>query len=395
MASWRVREVLNVSIMKDPRLLFLLLAVSAIGLLHFITPGDSLIHHDTYRRLSYFPIALGGLWFGVWGGLLVAVLSSIAFIPHLILYAGQHPGIYFGELTEVILYLAAGTLIGAIAGKEARLREKYRQLSINLEKSYDRLHQQTELLIEVEEQLGASQRLSALGELSASLAHEIKNPLSSIRGTAEILLDEFPPGHAKREFAEIMLKETARLNATVENVLQYSRGQQPAGGEAEPLSGVIARVAKLLSGQLAKKEIDLRIREDEEAVQMPVDGARLSQVFLNIILNAIEAVEPGGRIDIEAHRLTDGVRIDIVDNGPGVPAAEREKIFAPFVSRKKEGTGLGLAISRKIVESYGGRIEVSEAAGGGASFNIFLPSDIGLSKAAFERISSPVEKNHV
>jgi signal transduction histidine kinase len=359
--------------MKNFRFFVLVLVVILIGILHFLTPGHFQFSHDTYRRLSYFPIALGGLWFGVPGGLGMAVLSSIAFIPHLILYAGHHPAMYLGELTEIILYLAAGLVIGAIAGKEARLREQYRHLSENLEKSYDRLHQQTELLIEAEDQLGASQRLSALGQLSASLAHEIKNPLSSIRGTAEILLDEFPPGHPRREFAEIMLRETARLNATVENVLKYSRGPQPAGEQAEPLAAVLTRVAKLLAGQLRKKEIDFRLEEEEQAGEKLVDGARMAQVFLNIILNAVDAVPPGGRITLRTSRHAGGVSVAVSDSGPGVPSDERERIFIPFVSGKKEGTGLGLAISRRIVESYGGRIEVSEAAEGGARFTVVLP----------------------
>lgn len=360
--------------MKRIRLAGLLLVVIVIGILHFVTPGDLFFYHDLYRRLSYFPIALGGIWFGVPGGLGIAVASSIAYIPHLILFAGEHPALYLGELTEVVLYLAAGTLIGAIAGKEARLREQYRLLSEKLEKSYDRLHQQAHLLLEVEEQLGASQRFSALGQLSASLAHEIKNPLSSIRGTAEILLDEFPQTHPKREFAEILLKETARLNVTVENVLRFSRGQQRAE-QAEPLSEVLGRVARLLSGQLRKKAIDFRLREDEEAAPVLVDGARLSQVFLNLILNAIDAVPAkGGRVTVEARRRDDGIRVAVIDNGPGVPAAERERIFQPFVSGKEEGTGLGLSISRKIVESYGGRLTVTTPPEGGACFAVFLPS---------------------
>jgi signal transduction histidine kinase len=360
--------------MKRIRPAILLLVVIAIGILHFVTPGDLLFYHDTLRRLSYFPIALGGLWYGVPGGLAIAVASSIAFIPHLILYAGHHPAMYLGELTEIVLYLAAGTVVGAIAGKEARLREQYRLLSENLERSYDRLHEQTELLLEVEGQLSASQRLSALGQLSASLAHEIKNPLSSIRGTAEILLDEFPAGHPKREFTEILLKETARLDATVENVLRYSRGQQQAE-EAEPLAAVLARVAKLLAGQLRKKAIDFRLREDEEAAAVLVDGARLSQVFLNLILNAIDAVPHKGRITVEALPAAGGIAVAVSDNGPGVPVAERERIFEPFVSGKGEGTGLGLSISRKIVESYGGRIEVTGGPEGGARFTVILPSD--------------------
>jgi len=365
------------------RFLFILLivVVVGIGLLHFLTPGELVFFHDTYRRLSYFPIVLGALWFGLRGGVLLAVLSSVAFIPHLLLYMGQSPQTYLSELTEVFLYLAAGTVTGLIAGREARLREQYKNLSRKLEKSYDRLHEETELLIEVEEQLSATQKLSALGQLSASLAHEIKNPLSSIRGTAEILLDEFPAGHAKREFVEILLKEVGKLNRTVEEVLQFSRSSRssPAGRRKteaveEPLTEVLQQVATLLEGQLREKNIVFSIQGIEKGRDHFVDGAKFSQVFLNLVLNAIDAVAPGGEIDLSLFENGDDLtRVTVADNGPGIPAAQREAVFEPFFSGKEDGTGLGLSISRKIVESHGGTLTLSDSAKGGAGFTVTLP----------------------
>ena len=356
----------------------LILVVIGIGLLHFFTPGDLFFYHDTYRRLSYFPIVLGALWFGVWGGLVLAVMSSLAFIPHVILYIGQGTGSYVSELTEIVLYLAAGTVTGIIAGRKSRLQEKYRLLSEKLEKSYAKLHRETQLLLEAEEQLSATQKLSALGQLSASLAHEIKNPLSSIKGTAEILLDEFPAGHPKREFVEILLKETSRLNNTVEEVLQFSRrgtqDKKQEETETEPLSQVIDRVTSLLAGHLQKKDISLTVNGWEEGKSCYVAGDKLLQVFLNIILNAIDAVPPKGELTIETKKDAAGCTVSVTDNGVGIPADLQEKIFAPFYSTKDGGTGLGLSISKTIVESYGGTLTLSEAEGGGACFTVSLPS---------------------
>ena len=353
----------------------LVLVVIGIGLLHFFTPGYMIFYHDTFRRLSYFPIVLGAIWFGVWGGLILAVLSSIAFIPHVLLYIGDSTGTYFGELTEIILYIAAGTVTGIIASRESRLRNRYKDLSEKLEKSYDKLHRETQLLLEVEEQLSAAQKLSALGQLSASLAHEIKNPLSSIKGTAEILLDEFPEGHPKKEFVEILLKETKRLNNTVEEVLKFSRrgtkGTQKE--ELEPLSQVIDRVTSLLASQLRKKSIKLTVTGWEEGKTFFVAGEKLSQVFLNIILNGIDAVPPKGEITIETMEKDEGLTVKLKDNGPGIPDELKGKIFSAFYSTKEEGTGLGLSISKRIVESYGGKLTLSDAETGGACFSVFLP----------------------
>ena len=353
----------------------LVLVVIGIGLLHFFTPGYMIFYHDTFRRLSYFPIVLGAIWFGVWGGLVLAVLSSIAFIPHVLLYIGDSTGTYLGELTEIILYLAAGIVTGIIASRESRLRNRYKELSEKLEKSYDKLHRETQLLLEVEEQLSAAQKLSALGQLSASLAHEIKNPLSSIKGTAEILLDEFPDDHPKREFVEILLKETTRLNNTVEEVLKFSRrgvkGKEKE--ETEPLPQVVDRVTSLLASQLRKKSIKLTVNGWEEGKTFYVAGEKLSQVFLNIILNCIDAVPPKGEVIIETIKLAEGITVSVKDNGPGIPDELKDKIFGAFYSTKEDGTGLGLSISKRIVESYGGKLTLSDAETGGACFTVFLP----------------------
>ena len=355
----------------------LVLVVIGIGLLHFLTPGYLIFYHDMFRRLSYFPIVLGAIWFGVWGGLLFAVMSSIAFIPHVLIYIGEESGTYLSELTEIVLYLAAGTVTGIIAGRESLLRKRYKKLSEKLEISYDKLHRETQLLIEAEEQLGAAQKLSALGQLSASLAHEIKNPLSSIKGTAEILLDEFPPDHPKREFVEILLKETTRLNNTVEEVLQFSRrgiqGNKKEDSITEPISQVIDRVRSLLASQLRKKSITLTVKGWETGKSFNVAGDKLSQVFLNIILNAIDASPQKGEIIIETAKLGSGYEITVIDNGAGIADALKDKIFDPFYSTKEGGTGLGLSISKKIVERYGGTLTLSDAETGGACFSVFLP----------------------
>ncbi|MDF1577314.1 MAG: ATP-binding protein [Desulfurivibrionaceae bacterium] len=353
----------------------LLLIVIGIGLLHFFTPGDLGVYHAAYRRFSYFPIVLGAIWFGLWGGVFFAVLSSLAFIPHLFLYLGDDPRIYLSELIEIVLYLAAGTLTGFIASREAKLRDKYRKLSEELEEAYERLHHESAVLLEVENQLGANQKLSALGELSASLAHEIKNPLSALKGTAEIILDEFPEGHPKREFGEIMVKEVDRLNATVNEILQYSKGQTAIGSDypPEPLNEVVSRLARLLESHLRKKAVTLRIDACPEADRFMVDGSKMAQILLNIILNAIDALSANGRINLKIRPDSREMVIAVSDNGPGIPEEMRPDIFKPFVSGKEHGTGLGLSISAKIVESLGGRIDVGESDAGGACFSVTLP----------------------
>ena len=361
--------------MRKTIFIFLLLTVIGIGALHFFTPGHLGFYHDTYRRLSYFPIVVGAILYGMWGGVTLAVLTSIAFIPHILLYIGYGAESYISELTEIILYLSAAVVIGIIAGRETRLREKYKRLSEKLKESYNRLHDEAALMLEVEEQLQASQKLSALGQLSASLAHEIKNPLGSIKGTAEILLDDFPENHPKREFVKILTKEVERLNASVDEVLHFSRGSLIAGPieNSESLSQVIDRVCKLLKTELSNKKIDIQLKDLEIGDECVVDGNRFSQVFMNILLNAVDAVKKQGKIEVALVKEKEGVSVFISDNGPGVSEVEKDRIFQPFYSKKENGTGLGLSISRKIVESFGGSLTASDLKWGGACFHVQIP----------------------
>lgn len=360
---------------KPLNLSLLIIAIIAIGMLHWITPGDKFLLHELYRRLNYFPIVIGALLYGMRTGLTLALCTVVAFIPHLHHFHQMGRDFYLSELTEIILYLAAGIVTGTIATREKKLREKYQDISQKLQRSYKRLHNETELLIEVEEQLRASQKLSALGQMSASLAHEIKNPLASIRGTAEIFLDEFSPDHPKREFVEILLKETDRLNKTVDEVLHFSRRQQaPAGKkpELESLLDTITRVATLLENKLFRKGIRL-VTDINDAADFLVDGDKISQVLINLLLNSFQAVAEQGRIWLTVERREKNMAIIVADDGPGIPESERDKVFTPFYSKKEEGTGLGLAISSRIVESYGGRIQLDSSPEGGAQFTVLLP----------------------
>lgn len=358
------------------RILFpsLVAAVVVIGLLHHYTPAHFVFSHNTFRRLGYFPIVLGGLWFGARGGLTLAVLSSIAFIPHVLLYLGRGPHAYLDELAEIVLYLAAGLLVGTISDQQARLREKYRLLSEKLQASYARLQEETGQLIQAEKQLAAARKFSEMGRMSASLAHEIKNPLGSIKGTAEILGDEFPENHPKREFVDILLKETGRLQATVDRILHPPTGARQDREDAlEPLDGVIAHVTALLSGKLEEKKIVLAVAGQEENREFLVPSTGFSQVLLNLVLNAQEVVPPGGHIWLRTERADGGRVFSVCDDGPGVADAQKEMIFEPFYSGRPDGTGLGLLISAKIVASCGGTLSVHDREGGGACFAVFLP----------------------
>ncbi len=378
------------------KLLFLTLLASVIGIgvLHFITPAELIFYHNTYRRLSYFPIVLGGLWFGLRGGVFLAVLSSIAFIPHLLLFAGHGLQSYYSELTEIVLYVVAGALVGFIAGRQQRLREKLQKTSARLAQSYDDLYKGTNQLIQVEEQLAAAQRMSVLGEMSATLAHEIRNPLSSIKGTAEIFLEDLPPDHPKREFVDILLKETSRLNTTLENVLNYASDSPAKSDQEESLSSVILQQKKLITPLLKPQSIDFTLLGEDIGREIMVAEAQMSQVFLNMLINSIEALEgiEKPQILVTISDEDDGHLVEVHDSGLGVKAQLKDRVFEPFFTTRESGTGLGLLISRKIVKSYGGDITIDESHLGGACFRVYLPKKVS-NRSLHEYIAAESESH--
>ncbi len=338
--------------------------VVIIGILHYVTPGYMIFYHDTYRRLSYFPITIAAIIFGLPGGIALALLSCIGFIPHLLKFWAQGPQAYYSELSEIIFYMAAGIVMGFISSREHSLQKK-------LAHSYKRLHSQAEKLVKAEEQLGNSRKLSMLGHVSASLAHEIKNPLASIKGAAEILSDEVPEGHAKYEFIEIMKSEISRLNNSVEEVLQYCRGQQAEDKiKPESVSNIVTRVTALVDNKIKGKNITIINKTRSEFV---TNGNIMTQVLLNIILNSIDAVDRQGKITIDISPENSKCRIDISDNGPGMDEQIRKDLFKPFVTSKDGGTGLGLSITKKLLKSLGGSITLTKSDAKGTIFTILIP----------------------
>ncbi len=233
------------------------------------------------------------------------------------------------------------------------------------------------------QQMKEKDRLAALGEMSAGLAHEIRNPLAAIKGAAQYLdPKKLPPDD--REFLEIMIEEVNRLNGVVTQFLDYSR---PLKSSLAPTSvnEVLERTFKLLESQ-TPSHVKVELELADWAPRVQADAEQLKQVFLNLALNAFQAMPGGGRLTVstrvardelafwrEGARRADVVEIRFCDTGPGIPEEARESIFVPFYTTKEKGTGLGLAICQRIVKAHQGSIVVRSAVGEGAEFLVSLP----------------------
>jgi signal transduction histidine kinase len=358
------------------RLTLIFSLILGISLLHYLTPLHLPMLHDIFQRLYYLPIILSAFWFGFRGGLLAGVCVSVSYVPHIVFQWGGHLTMELERYLEILIYNVVGVVTGLLAEREQNRRRELEETARGLEESYQRLQEQSERIIQIEDQLRRAERLSVLGELSAVLAHEIRNPLGSIRGTAEILKDDFSPDDRKYEFVEILVKESERLNRVIEDFLRIAR-PQPGTMALCDLSEDLRMVTTLVASEAKGKEIALEL---SLVAIPPVRGDReqLRQVFLNLLLNALQATPAGGRITITAAHDERNVEILFSDTGAGISPADQEKIFDPFFTTKEGGTGLGLAVTRRIIAGHGGNIAVKSREGQGTTMKIVLP--VGVEK---------------
>ena len=253
-----------------------------------------------------------------------------------------------------------------------RGRLGYENALVRLDESHRKLKEQTDILFQTEEQLRRADRLSALGELSAGMAHEIRNPLGSIKGAVEILKDDYQPDEAKYEFIQILQKETDRLNHIVQEFLGFARPKQPEFQYAD-LNEAIESVLTLTAQEAKKAGVKVEKKLDPSIGRRSLDAGLLKQAFLNLILNAIQAMPSGGVLTVESGLREDAVVVKIADTGIGISDENRKKLFSPFFTTKKSGTGLGLAITYRIVQNHRGTVDVKSEPGKGTAFSVKIP----------------------
>jgi signal transduction histidine kinase len=356
--------------------LYLRLAIIAVLLLivtalHYLTTTEMVSAHDIFRRLYYVPIVLGGVWFALRGGIVTAILASLLYMPHVLFHWQHNPTIALEQYLEIVLYNVIGCLTGFLAQRERQQKMRYQKAAETLEGSYLKLREQADQIIEIEEQLRRADRLSALGELSAGMAHEIRNPLGSIKGTAEILRDGVEADDPKLEFAEILIKEVDRLNGVLEDFLRFARPTPVEHGRFL-LRPIVGDVLDLTRRQAIRNHVEVHVDLDED-VEIPGQGEQIKQALLNLILNALQAMPEGGILEVSSKNLSHEIHIRVSDNGPGIALEDRGRIFNPFVTTRDTGTGLGLAITQRIIHSHDGHIMLDSTPGQGARFTVCLP----------------------
>jgi two-component system, NtrC family, sensor histidine kinase HydH len=342
--------------------------------------------NSSYYPIYYLPVVTAALYCGPWLTLLWTLLASAAYCSYL------YPAMQEYELTpeafgylalRIMFFFLAAMVVNRFAQQSRHQTQLYRELAERLAETNRRLEQ-------AQAEARRSERLAALGQLSAGLAHEIRNPLGVIKGSAEMLTQKLQASdELARELAGYISTEVNRLSALVTEFLDFAR---PLHAEPHPadLIALLDRVLQIVADRFAGKqftgtqETGKPVRVERHYASglplVPLDESLCEQAFLNLVQNAYEAMQDedhGGTLRVSIQPATqndrEGVELRLADTGPGVPDELREEIFNPFVTTKKTGVGLGLSIVSKIVDGHHGTIDVANAPGGGAVFTLFFP----------------------
>jgi two-component system sensor histidine kinase HydH len=330
--------------------------------------------NSSYYPIYYLPVVTAALYCGPWMTLLWTLIASAAYCSYL------YPAMQEYELTpeaighlalRIMFFFLAAMVVNRFSQQSRHQTQLYREVAERLAETNRRLE-----LAQAEAR--RSERLAALGQLSAGLAHEIRNPLGVIKGSAEMLSQKLQGSdELARELAGYISTEVNRLSALVTEFLDFAR---PLHAQTRPsdLTAILDRVVDIVGGRWSGKPVGVERHYQSGIPPVPLDESLCEQAFLNLVQNAYEAMEDhGGTLRIDVRRASaidrDGVRLVIADTGPGVPDGLREEIFNPFVTTKKTGVGLGLSIVSKIIDGHHGWIRVENAPEGGAAFTIFFP----------------------
>ena len=263
--------------------------------------------------------------------------------------------------------------LGFLVGLLVELRRRDRRTAAVI-------RSQMETIRQARSRLAQAEKLASLGQLATAIAHEVRNPLAVIRSAAQGLAEN-EAGEEARQACAFITAEIDRLTSVIGSLLDFARPPRLEPRRI-PVAALFERIELLTREELLERGIRLRLPEPSSLPEVTADFDLLSQVILDLLANAREAVPAGGEIGLSAARRADAVEIDVTDSGPGIAPELRERIFDPFFTTRARGVGLGLAVARQILGAHGGSIDAGEHPGGGARFRLRLPLAAGEALAA-------------
>ncbi len=353
--------------------LYVWIAIAAtiilVTVLHFLTPTDQIVWHEIYQRLYYVPIITAALLFGLRGGLAASIFTTVIYSHHVFLHWQEgHFDYSINQYAEIVIFNLVGGIMGALGDRLRKARER-------AEKNAEQKRQAYEELQATFQQLLQAEKLASLGELSAGIVHEVRNPLASIKGAIEILEDELGPDSPRTEFADLARKEIDRLDRLVGEFLRFAKPAKPSKAFSDP-NDVVQSVTALIENQAVSQSVTVVKNLQKDIPSVLIDPEKIKQIILNLAINGMQAMDnSNGTVKTLTFRTIerDGKCVIAVgDSGPGIDKEYFSKIFDPFFTTKENGVGLGLSIAHKIAAQHDALLTVENVTQG-ALFSLVLP----------------------
>lgn len=335
-----------------------------ITVAHYVSPLSLSLWHEVLERLYYVPIILGAYYSSWRGGLLYAACAGACYTPHIVMAWHSSPSAMEARYAEVFVFFAVGGVTGFLSERTRKRTVELQQVSTQLQATNTQLQNSLD-------QLKRADRLSAIGQLAASLAHEIRNPLASIEGAIDIA-KRTKSEERREEFLGIIGKETKRLNGLLTSLLDFARPRSPQIRPVQ-IASIVEPVMRLTAHNAQQRGLRL---ESEIASELPLvecDAEQITQALLNVTLNALQATPSGGTVKLSVELKDGTIAMRVRDEGEGIDEANLERIFDPFYTTREAGTGLGLPISQQILAQHSGRITVERNPDRGMTFTLTLP----------------------
>ena len=349
------------------------LVVTILTIIHYTNYHYEMNFHILLQFAYYLPVIYAAMRFGPAGGILSGLAITLLILPFMTHFHALDPSAIYTQWVEIALINIIGWLTGFLTGQERRAKRKY-QIALSVQKELvEKLKKEWQERERLLGEIRQTERITALGHMSAGLAHEIRNPLGIMKVSIQMLAQEKKDDEVVSEYCRVLLEECERLNRLVSEFLSFARPKEPIR-ERIMLGTLLDEGVSLIQPALRQNHIELERTQnliDEHEVE--VDPDQIKQVILNILLNAIHAQGEDGVILLEWVQQDGFVGFAVSDEGPGIPTEAMPYIYDPFFTTKEKGTGLGLSVVHRILDQHGGKISAANRSEGGVRVEILLP----------------------
>jgi len=326
------------------KVVVIIIMTGAIFGLYYLTSHQMMYRHAFYRILFYVPLILGSFWFGLKGSMGVCTSVVLCLLPYEIKQWQGFSLEDFHELLEIVLFVVIAFILGFLVERE---KKKHTALV-------------------------RAESLAAIGKAVSEVAHDMKTPLMAMGGFASQIYRALDIENPNRKKLDIVIKETARLESMVKDMLDFGRHLEVQPKKTN-LNELVIQTVEMAQPTAREAEVELKTELEPSLPSFLFDGHRVKQVLLNLITNAIQASPQGARVFVKTIQESHWVVLKVIDHGCGITEEHYESVFHPFFSTKKTGTGLGLGIAKKIVEAHEGTVIFSPNQGKGVTFDVRFP----------------------